>query len=160
MAFREINAHVRDRLTQHLRRRSQRPFRPPEGVTYYEQIQRLGWCACSGWQPRNCLRMPETIRFQESRMSGNPLVRFDEGRVGRTSVSPSLLLYREIILARSDRERRGQPDRRCSLSRSHHSRSRLVGIGLPGVISVRTRKAWNACRSPASHSGGLRGSSY
>jgi hypothetical protein len=27
-------------------------------------------------------------------MSGNPLVRFDEGRVGRTSVSPSLLLYR------------------------------------------------------------------
>jgi hypothetical protein len=35
--------------------------------------------------------------FQESRMSGNLLVRFDEGRVGRTSVSPSLLLYREII---------------------------------------------------------------
>ena len=28
-------------------------------------------------------------------MSGNPLVRFDEGRVGRTSVPPSLLLYRE-----------------------------------------------------------------
>jgi len=27
-------------------------------------------------------------------MSGNPLVRFDEGRVGRTFVSPSLLLYR------------------------------------------------------------------
>jgi hypothetical protein len=27
-------------------------------------------------------------------MPGNPLVRFDEGRVGRTSVSPSLLLYR------------------------------------------------------------------
>jgi hypothetical protein len=31
-------------------------------------------------------------------MPGNPLVRFDEGRVGRTSkVSPSLLLYREIL---------------------------------------------------------------
>jgi hypothetical protein len=30
-------------------------------------------------------------------MSGNLLVRFDEGRVGRTSVSPSLLLYREIV---------------------------------------------------------------
>jgi hypothetical protein len=28
-------------------------------------------------------------------MSGNLLVRFDEGRVGRTPVSPSLLLYRE-----------------------------------------------------------------
>jgi len=27
-------------------------------------------------------------------MPGNPLVRFDEGRVGRTTVSPSLLLYR------------------------------------------------------------------
>jgi hypothetical protein len=38
--------------------------------------------------------MPEARRFQESRMSGNPLVRFDEGRVGRTrKVSPSLLLY-------------------------------------------------------------------
>jgi hypothetical protein len=29
--------------------------------------------------------MLETIRFQESRMPGNPLVRFDEGRVGRTA---------------------------------------------------------------------------
>jgi hypothetical protein len=28
-------------------------------------------------------------------MSGNLLVRFDEGRVGRISMSPSLLLYRE-----------------------------------------------------------------
>ena len=27
-------------------------------------------------------------------MPGNPLVRFDEGRVGRTYVSSSLLLYR------------------------------------------------------------------
>jgi hypothetical protein len=45
----------------------------------------------------NCLRMPEARRFQESRMSGNLLVRFDEGRVGRTSVSPSLLLYREML---------------------------------------------------------------
>jgi RNA-directed DNA polymerase len=42
VAFGEINSYVRDRLTQHLRRRSQRPFRPPEGVTYYEQIQRFG----------------------------------------------------------------------------------------------------------------------
>jgi RNA-directed DNA polymerase len=42
VAFREINTYARDRLTQHLRRRSQRPFRPPEGVSYYEQIQRFG----------------------------------------------------------------------------------------------------------------------
>ena len=42
VAFGEINSYVRYRLTQHLRRRSQRPFRPPEGVSYYEQIQRFG----------------------------------------------------------------------------------------------------------------------
>ena len=41
-AFREINTYVRYRLKQHLRRRSQRPFRPPEGVSFYEQIQRFG----------------------------------------------------------------------------------------------------------------------
>jgi len=42
VAFGEINTYVRGRLTQHLRRRSQRPFRPPEGVSYYRQIQRFG----------------------------------------------------------------------------------------------------------------------
>ena len=30
-AFREINSYSRCRLTVHLRRRSQRPFQPPEG---------------------------------------------------------------------------------------------------------------------------------
>jgi hypothetical protein len=39
--------------------------------------------------------MPLGESFQESRMPGNPLVRFDEGRVGRTArCPPSLLLYR------------------------------------------------------------------
>ena len=42
VAFRRINSYLRQRLTQHLRRRSQRPFRPPEGVTYYEHLHRLG----------------------------------------------------------------------------------------------------------------------
>jgi RNA-directed DNA polymerase len=42
VAFGEINTYIRYRLRQHLRRRSQRPFRPPEGVSYYEQIQRFG----------------------------------------------------------------------------------------------------------------------
>jgi RNA-directed DNA polymerase len=41
-AFREINSYVRSRLTQHVRRRSQRPFRPPKGVTYYQYFQRMG----------------------------------------------------------------------------------------------------------------------
>src|SRR3989442_267063 len=42
MAFGKINSYVRERLTQHLRRRSQRPFRPPEGETYYQQLERFG----------------------------------------------------------------------------------------------------------------------
>jgi len=42
VAFREINRFVVERLTDHLQRRSQRPFRPPEGVTYYAHLQRLG----------------------------------------------------------------------------------------------------------------------
>jgi RNA-directed DNA polymerase len=42
VAFREINAFVRRRLTQHVRRRSQRPFQPPKGVTYYEHFERMG----------------------------------------------------------------------------------------------------------------------
>jgi len=41
-AFRDINWYVRDRLTQHLRRRSQRPFRPPEGSSYYDHLDKLG----------------------------------------------------------------------------------------------------------------------
>ena len=42
MAFRAVNRYVVQRLTRHLRRRSQRPFRPAEGVSYYVQLQRLG----------------------------------------------------------------------------------------------------------------------
>src|SRR6202162_2305521 len=42
VAFGEINSYVRYRLTKHQRRRNTRPFRPPEGVSYYEQIQRFG----------------------------------------------------------------------------------------------------------------------
>lgn len=40
--FRQINAYVRERLTQHLQRRSQRPFRPPEGTSYYEHLKQQG----------------------------------------------------------------------------------------------------------------------
>lgn len=42
VAYREINSFVRARLTRHLQRRSQRPFRPPEGETYYKYLQRNG----------------------------------------------------------------------------------------------------------------------
>jgi len=40
--IRQINRYVRQRLTQHMRRRSQRPFRPPEGTSYYEHFKRMG----------------------------------------------------------------------------------------------------------------------
>ena len=41
-ALREINSFVRSRMTVHLGRRSQRPFRPPEGRTLYEHLDRMG----------------------------------------------------------------------------------------------------------------------
>ena len=41
-ALREVNRFVRERLVRHLKRRSQRPFRPPEGVTWYSQFQQWG----------------------------------------------------------------------------------------------------------------------
>jgi RNA-directed DNA polymerase len=41
-AQREINTYVRERLAAHLQRRSQRRFRPPEGVTTYGYLKRLG----------------------------------------------------------------------------------------------------------------------
>ena len=40
--FREINWYVRQRLQFHLRRRSQRPFRPPKGVSFYKHLGTLG----------------------------------------------------------------------------------------------------------------------
>lgn len=41
-AFRKIGCFVRERLIRHLCRRSQRPFRPPEGTTWYRCLTDLG----------------------------------------------------------------------------------------------------------------------
>jgi len=41
-AFREINRYVRYRLACHLKRRSQRRYRPPEGWTLYGHLKELG----------------------------------------------------------------------------------------------------------------------
>jgi RNA-directed DNA polymerase len=41
-AWWELDWFVRGRLIRHLKRRSQRPYRPPEGVGWYEPIQRFG----------------------------------------------------------------------------------------------------------------------
>ena len=40
--FREVNHFLRRRLGCHLRRRSQRPYRPPKGVTFYRHLSDLG----------------------------------------------------------------------------------------------------------------------
>jgi len=42
VAFWKINGFVHHRLCRHLRRRSQRPFRSPEGRSMYAQLQTLG----------------------------------------------------------------------------------------------------------------------
>jgi len=41
-AFRSTNAFVRQRMIRHLRRRSQRPYRPPAGVTWHHHLAHLG----------------------------------------------------------------------------------------------------------------------
>lgn len=41
-AFRGINAYVTERLTHYVRRKSQRPMRPPEGVSYYRFFRQMG----------------------------------------------------------------------------------------------------------------------
>jgi len=41
-AFRQLNKFVLDRLTRHLKRRSQRPYRPPAGATWYQHLHKLG----------------------------------------------------------------------------------------------------------------------
>lgn len=41
-AFREVNSFAVTRLTGHLKRRSQRSFRPPQGVTFYAHLYALG----------------------------------------------------------------------------------------------------------------------
>lgn len=40
--FRKVNWFVNDRLYNHLRRRSQRPWRPPEGTSAYAHFKRMG----------------------------------------------------------------------------------------------------------------------
>jgi RNA-directed DNA polymerase len=41
-AYCEIERHVQGRLVQHLRRRSQRPYRPPQGESWLGHLARLG----------------------------------------------------------------------------------------------------------------------
>jgi RNA-directed DNA polymerase len=42
MAYRHINSYVSLRLTLHLKRRSQRPYRPPHGKSMYQHLNEMG----------------------------------------------------------------------------------------------------------------------
>ena len=41
-AFRQINRYVQERLERHLKRRSQRPYRPTGEGSWYAHFRRLG----------------------------------------------------------------------------------------------------------------------
>jgi len=41
-AMRDINSYTRNRLSKHLKRRSQRPYHPPKGVSVYRHLSDLG----------------------------------------------------------------------------------------------------------------------
>jgi RNA-directed DNA polymerase len=41
-ARRQINAYIRERLTYHLQRRSQRGYRTPDNLSFYEHLNRMG----------------------------------------------------------------------------------------------------------------------
>ena len=47
-AYRQLDWYVRNRLTKHLKRRSQRPFRPPDGQSVTDHINRLGLVHLAG----------------------------------------------------------------------------------------------------------------
>ena len=67
-AYRQIDWYVRSRLAQHLRRRSQRPFRPPQGTTLLQHIQNLGVVLLAA---KRAAQLPAHAcgeSFQESRM--------------------------------------------------------------------------------------------
>jgi RNA-directed DNA polymerase len=47
-AYCEIERYVQGRLIQHLQRRSQRPYRPPQGESWLQHLTRLGLLRLSG----------------------------------------------------------------------------------------------------------------
>jgi RNA-directed DNA polymerase len=43
-AYRDVDSYTLRRLRKHLSRRSQRAYKKPKGVTWWDHLQRLGWC--------------------------------------------------------------------------------------------------------------------
>ncbi|HME10023.1 MAG TPA: group II intron maturase-specific domain-containing protein, partial [Bryobacteraceae bacterium] len=75
----EIDRYVQERPVQHLQRRSQRPYRPPQGATWSGHLVGLGA------QPSNGTCASLRREFSGEPDAGNPHLRFDEGRVGRAT---------------------------------------------------------------------------
>jgi Group II intron, maturase-specific domain len=76
--FQKIGHHVRSRMIRHLRRRSQRPFRFPEGQTTYRFLAELGLLDPAKTYT-NSRRKP-AAKVSGNAGCGNPPVRCDEGR--------------------------------------------------------------------------------
>jgi RNA-directed DNA polymerase len=74
-AWWEVDWFVRGRLIRHLKRRSQRPYRPPEGVGWFENLQRFGLVFAQPAHAESvcaCLRRPVLeSRMREIRTSGS-----------------------------------------------------------------------------------------
>jgi RNA-directed DNA polymerase len=80
-SFRDINWFLQRRTARHLRRRSQRAYRQPEGESTYAHLQRLGLQFLQA-----TLRGPHVHAFESQDMgkpdAGNLHVRFEEGGGG------------------------------------------------------------------------------
>jgi RNA-directed DNA polymerase len=71
-ALRKVDWHARNSLKRHMKRRSQRPFRPPQGVTWYRHIvDGMGLRRIAGHGRGADTRIPWESRMLEICMSGS-----------------------------------------------------------------------------------------
>ena len=103
VAFGEINSYIRYRLTQHLRRRSQRPFRPPEESATTNRSSVLGWCVYkAGSHAIACASLRQYVfrraGCREIRLSGS--TRGEWVAPQGVALSPTLPPLRAIALFR------------------------------------------------------------
>ena len=87
-AWWEIDWFVRGRLIRHLKRRSQRPYRPPEGVGWFEHFQRSGLVLLHRRAPKVSAHAGGDLFWRAGCGKSARPVRRREGHFGR------LLLYR------------------------------------------------------------------
>ena len=71
-SIRKVDWHARNCLKRHMKRRSQRPFRPPKGVTWYNHIVHgMGLTRIAGRRRGADTRIPWESRMLEIGMSGS-----------------------------------------------------------------------------------------